>query len=98
MKRREMGWAQRLKRVFGIDVEVCPHCGGGVRIVACIEDPVVIRQILSHVGAKQACNHSRLETSHPVERRRRLGYLDKIEFTDSIAGIGVAFGKSKFSE
>ncbi len=48
--------AQRLKRVFAIDVEVCPHCGGGVRIIACIEDPVVIRQILSHVEAKQTCN------------------------------------------
>ena len=48
--------AQRLKRVFAIDVEVCSHCGGGVRIIACIEDPVVIRQILSHVEAKQTCN------------------------------------------
>jgi len=32
------------------------HCGGGVRIIACIEDPVLISQILSHVEAKQACN------------------------------------------
>ena len=48
--------AQRLKRVFAIDVEVCPHCGGGVRIIACTEDPVVIRQILSLVEAKQTCN------------------------------------------
>ena len=55
-KGRGMSWAQRLKRVFGIDVEVCPHCGGGVRIIACIEDPVVIRQILSHVEAKQTGN------------------------------------------
>ena len=30
---------------------------------------------------------SRRETCHRVERRRRLGYLGKIEFTDSIAGI-----------
>ena len=52
-KRRGMSWAQRLKRVFGIDIEVCPHCGDGVRIIACIEDPVVIRQILSHVETKQ---------------------------------------------
>ena len=37
-KRRGMSWAQRLKRVFAIDVEVCPHCGGGVRIIARIED------------------------------------------------------------
>ena len=55
-KGRGMSWVQRLKRVFAIDVEVCPHCGGGVRIIACIEDPVVIRQILSHVEAKQTGN------------------------------------------
>ena len=59
-KRRGMSWAQRLKRVFGIDVEVCPHCGGGVRIIACIEDPVVIRQILSHVEAKQTGNRQQV--------------------------------------
>ena len=52
-KRRGMSWAQRLKRVFGIEIEIFPHCRGGVRIIACIEDPVVIRQILSHVETKQ---------------------------------------------
>jgi len=47
-----MTWAQRLKRVFGIDIETCPACGGAVRIIACIEDPVVIGKILSHLDAK----------------------------------------------
>jgi hypothetical protein len=44
--------AQRLKRVFGIDIETCPACGGAVRIIACIEDPAVIAKILSHFDAK----------------------------------------------
>jgi hypothetical protein len=35
-------WAQRLKRVFKIDIETCSHCGGAVKIIACIEDPAVI--------------------------------------------------------
>ena len=43
-------WAQLLKRVFNIDVETCPHCGGSVRIIAAIEDPTVIKKILSHLG------------------------------------------------
>ena len=43
-----MTWAQRLKRVFGIDIEICPACGGAVRIIACIEDPDVIEKILVH--------------------------------------------------
>ena len=45
-----MHWAQRLKRVFGIDLERCEHCGGAVRIIASIEDPEVIAAILEHLG------------------------------------------------
>jgi hypothetical protein len=44
-----MTWAQRLKRVFDIDVETCSKCGGDVRIIASIEDPVVIQKILAHL-------------------------------------------------
>ena len=47
-----MTWAQRLKRVFGIDIETCPACGGAVRIVACIEDSDVIEKILSYLEEK----------------------------------------------
>ena len=50
--RAAMTWAQRLKRVFGIDIETCPACGGAVRIIACIEDPAVIEKILTHLDAK----------------------------------------------
>jgi hypothetical protein len=42
-------WAQRLKRVFNIDIETCSECGGNVKIIASIEDPVVIRKILAHL-------------------------------------------------
>jgi hypothetical protein len=45
-----MSWAQRLKRVFGIEVESCQHCGGAVKIIASIEDPQVIGRILEHLG------------------------------------------------
>ena len=44
-----MTWAQRLKRVFNIDIETCAECGGDVKIIATIEDPVVIRKILAHL-------------------------------------------------
>ena len=40
-----MRWAQLLKRVFDIDVESCPECGGKVKIIAAIEDPAVIEKI-----------------------------------------------------
>ncbi len=48
--KRAMTWAQRLKRVFNIDIEQCPECGGKVKIIACIEDPKVIAEILDHLG------------------------------------------------
>ena len=47
-----MTWAQRLKRVFSIDIETCVECGGTVKVIACIEDPVVIKKILSHLRQK----------------------------------------------
>jgi hypothetical protein len=45
-----MSWARLLKRVFDIDVEHCPNCGGALKIIAAIEDPPVIVKILSHLG------------------------------------------------
>jgi len=42
-------WAQRLKRVFNIDVETCRVCGAAAKVIACIEDPAVIRKILNHL-------------------------------------------------
>ena len=44
-----MTWAQRLKRVFNIDIETCAECGGDVKIIASIEDPAVIQKILAHL-------------------------------------------------
>ena len=49
-----MTWAQRLKRVFNIDIETCRECGGTVKVIACIEDPVVIEKILTHLNGKVA--------------------------------------------
>jgi hypothetical protein len=47
-------WAQRLKRVFNIDIETCNSCGGPVKIIACIEDSLVIKKILAHLERKDA--------------------------------------------
>jgi hypothetical protein len=45
-----MSWAGLLKRVFDIDIEHCPNCGGSLKIIAAIEDPPVIDKILSDLG------------------------------------------------
>jgi hypothetical protein len=59
--------AQRLKRVIGIDLETCPACGGAIRIIACVEDPDTIEQILTHLNAKGA------EPGVPSRRRAGRG-------------------------
>jgi hypothetical protein len=51
-RRASMTWAQRLRRVFNIDIETCSACGGAVKVIACIEDPVVIAKILTHLEGK----------------------------------------------
>ncbi len=45
-----MSWARLVKRVFDIDIEYCPHCGGTMKIIAAIEQPAVITKILEHLG------------------------------------------------
>ena len=51
-RRASLTWAQRLKRVFNIDTKTCSECTGAVQVIACIEDPKVIRQILDHLKHK----------------------------------------------
>ena len=70
-KRRAMSWAQRLKRVFSIDVTACVHCGGTVRIVASIEEPTAIRAILAHFekhGAREEAHYRPAAHAPPVPR------------------------------
>jgi hypothetical protein len=49
-RQRSLTWAQRLKRVFAIDIEVCRRCGGGLRVIASIEEQTTIGRILEHLG------------------------------------------------
>ncbi len=53
-KHAAMTWAKRLKRVFDMDVQTCDACGGAVKIVAAIEDPVAIKKILDHLEEQGA--------------------------------------------
>ncbi|MDP3662818.1 MAG: IS91 family transposase [Nitrosomonas sp.] len=45
-----ISWARLLKRVFEIDIERCPHCGGNVKIIAAILERTAITKILDHLG------------------------------------------------
>ena len=45
-----MSWARLLKRVFEIDLEDCPNCGGELKIIAAILEAPVIERIPNHRG------------------------------------------------
>ncbi len=47
----QISWARLLKRVFDIDMQHCPDCGGGaLKIIAAILGQPVIEKILTHLG------------------------------------------------
>jgi hypothetical protein len=77
-RHQAMTWAQRLKRVFRIDIEQCERCGGKVRIIASIEDPQVIGRILAHLEqTKQARGAvADLTTAHRARGPPGQGRLD----------------------
>jgi hypothetical protein len=45
--RPRYAWADLLRRVFLVDVLVCPHCGGRRRLLAAIHDPSAIQAVLA---------------------------------------------------
>ena len=40
--------------VFRRGIETCSECSGTVKVIACVEDPVVIKKILTHLDEKAA--------------------------------------------
>lgn len=47
-----ISWARLLKRVFNIDIAKCNKCSGQMKIISTIEDPKVIKKILTHLGLR----------------------------------------------
>jgi hypothetical protein len=62
-------WAQRLKRVFEIDITLCPRCGGMLRVIGDVTDPDLIRKILDHVNSRAPPRlpprRAESDTTHP---------------------------------
>jgi hypothetical protein len=49
-----MSWMERLRRVFAIDLSICPDCGGRLRVIADVTRPDIIEKILEHIARQQA--------------------------------------------
>ena len=58
-----INWARLLKRVFEIDIEHCPHCGGNMKIIAAILERAAITKILNHLGYLPGRYHDHLRRS-----------------------------------
>ena len=52
--RAAMTWMQRLRRLYDIDISICPHCGGVLKVLAVITEPAVIASILAHLARRAA--------------------------------------------
>jgi hypothetical protein len=49
LRARRRRWAELLRLVFKVDVEVCVRCGGEARIIGFVTEPQVVRRILAHL-------------------------------------------------
>jgi hypothetical protein len=50
VRQRRLNWASLLRRVFAVDITVCPRCSGRMRVLCAINDPPVAQKILRHLG------------------------------------------------
>jgi hypothetical protein len=66
-RHRQMTWAQRLKRVFQIEITTCRRCGGKLRVIASIEEQATIERILDHLNRNEAS----IDPAHPRQAKRR---------------------------
>lgn len=41
-----------MKPVFNIDIAICEHRGGEVKVIASIKDPVVLKKILKNLDQR----------------------------------------------
>jgi hypothetical protein len=59
-------WAKLVRKIYEVDPLLCPKCGAQMRVIALIEDPAVIRRILSWLGLWEPSRAS--GPSPPAER------------------------------
>jgi hypothetical protein len=68
-----MTWAQRLKRVFNIEIKTDSECDGAVKVIACIEDSQALTKILDHLREKAGIKET---TALPEDRAPPMGLRD----------------------
>jgi len=64
--RAKASWARLIHKVYEVDPLICPVCKGPMHVIALIEDPEVIRRILTHLGRWAPRKEGRRERAPPV--------------------------------
>jgi hypothetical protein len=68
---RRWPWAQLLRRVFAIQVLVCPRCGGPRRILGAVTEPHAVRRLLAGLGLAAEPPPGRASLGRLTRRARR---------------------------
>jgi len=58
-------WRELIKKVWEVEPLICPKCGKPMRVIALIDDPGVIFEILSHLGLWEAVNEQTRSRAPP---------------------------------
>ncbi len=67
---RNTMWARHLRRVFQVDIGICPKCGADMLVMAAVVDPHEVKRYLSHIGIETELpvisppRHTQLEFSY----------------------------------
>lgn len=67
-RRTGLPWAELLRRVFSIDVLVCPKCTGPMTVIAYLTEVAVVEKILTHLALPAS--------PPPLSPARRLGQME----------------------
>jgi len=49
LRKKLIGWADMIRKVYEIDPLLCPSCGGKMSIISFIDDHKVIDKIIAHL-------------------------------------------------
>jgi len=58
-------WARLIRQVYEVDPLLCPRCGGTMKVIAVLERPPLVRQILTHLGLPTAAPGFRAPPAPP---------------------------------
>jgi hypothetical protein len=60
-------WARLIAKVYEVDPLICPRSEGTMKVIAVIERPAVVRQILDHLGLPSGAGSLRTPPDPPVD-------------------------------